>query len=210
MSEVTITKLETAVHSLADRVGRHEDRLEAAINNMSTKLDALVEISRTMATVQERQSQHSDGIAELKNDMRAQREQHAETIKEILSAHEKTIARLHERIDSLDHRISDTASDAKRAMAEHCKESTVVHDEQANRITTLSHEWELRYAHAEKDQLNQTAEFSTKLGQLEKRFDNFFANVEGMKKMAYVLWAVMGGGVLLVGGKLISSALGAH
>ena len=116
MSEVTITKLETAVHSLADRVGRHEDRLEAAVNNMSTKLDALVEISRTMATVQERQSQHADGIAELKNDMRAQREQHAETIKEILSAHEKTIARLHDRIDSLDHRISDTGSDAKRAL----------------------------------------------------------------------------------------------
>ena len=31
-----------------------------------------------------------------------------------------------------------------------------------------------------------------------------------MKKMAYVLWAVMGGGVLLVGGKLVTTALGAQ
>lgn len=81
MSEAVISKLESTMHSLTKRVGRHEDRLEAAINNMSNKLDTLVEISRTMATLQKRQSQHADGIAELKSDMREQREQHAELLR---------------------------------------------------------------------------------------------------------------------------------
>jgi chromosome segregation ATPase len=206
MSEAVILKLESTMHSLTERVGRHEDRLEAAINNMSNKLDALVEISRTMATLQERQTQHADGIAELKNDMREQREQHAETIREILVAHEKTVGRLHEHIDQLDRHIGSVAQEVKAAVAERVREEGAFHD----KVTKLSHEWELRYAHSEKDQLNQTAEFAASLGALEKRFDNFFANVEGMKKMAYVLWAVMGGGVLLVGGKLVTTALGAY
>ena len=206
MTEAILSRLETEVGSISERVNRHEDRLEAAVRGMSSKLDDLVKISHQMATLQERQAQHADGLAELKIELKSQRLEHAETLKRLIESHDKTSVRLHERVDNTDKRIGEAISTFSDSLSSHCKQDSAIHDDSDKSIIRMRHDWELKHASYEKDQLQQSAQFTAALNALEKRFDAFLNHIEGMKKLGYALWSVIGVGVLAIGAILIKFA----
>lgn len=195
MTEAVVSKLESTVVNLADRLERHEDRLESVFNGMSGKLDALVEISRTMATLQERQAQHADGISELKTDLKAQRGEHAGLMTRLMEGHEKSLIRIHERTDKAEHRIGEAISGYTEALSAHCKQDAAIHEEQTNGLVILRHEFQMANAKSNEDLLRLRADATKADNDLEKKVDAFLNQVDGMKRMAMVLWGVMGAGV---------------
>ena len=206
MTEAILSRLETEVNAISERVSRHEDRLEIAVRGMSDKLDDLVKVSHQMATLQERQSQHADGLADLKLELKSQRAEHAETLKRLIDSHDKTASRLHDRVDNADKRIGEAISSFSDALASHCKQDASIHDDSDRSVTKMRHDWELKHASYEKDQLQQSAQFTAALNALEKRFDAFLNHIEGMKKLGYALWSVIGVGVLAIGATLVKFA----
>ena len=206
MTEAILYRLAPEVSSISERVNRHEGRLEVVVRDISGKLDDLVKISHQMATLQERQTQHADGIAELKIELKSQRSEHAETLKRIIDSHDKTVIRLHERVDKAEGRIGEAIASFSDALSSHCKQDSSIRDDSDKSITNMRHDWELKHASYEKDQLQQSAQFTAALNALEKRFDAFLNHIEGMKKLGYALWSVIGVGVLTIGAILIRFA----
>lgn len=88
MGEQNMADMEQYVLNKVDVI---EKKLETQVEKISSKLDQLVDIMRTVAQLQEREARNSEDIMELRKSLR-----------DSMDNYTKTIVRIHERLDKQD------------------------------------------------------------------------------------------------------------
>ena len=88
MGEQNMADMEQYVLNKVDVI---EKKLETQVEKISSKLDQIVDIMRTVAQLQEREARNSEDIMELRKSLRDSMDNYA-----------KTIVRIHERLDKQD------------------------------------------------------------------------------------------------------------
>lgn len=101
---------------LIRKVESIETRLENHVTKIELKLDQIVEIMREVATLQEKESRNAEDILEVKS-----------SLKEVVEGFNRTIERVHARLDTIDNKhdeierdFSKRVDEVKKAKEESC------------------------------------------------------------------------------------------